>query len=624
MTDERHPPARQTGPGGGKKHSGTPTHASDRPAGRDGQHGEDRKPPGRRDGRPGEAGKPAGRPAGRHGDGRPGDGQPGEDRKPRGAAAALIELDRELMKLLVRRATLVSRMRGGRDHAATPAAIQAEKAVRVAWETEAPAFSKDPRFVRQLFSLLQDIKVLTREQAEASGVYNLAPAQKPVSGSMTGPTSARAAQMRIALAACLGLPLVLEPVMLSAPLLDCVKAFSQAGASVAHDFSGKGRITLTAGKPASFADVTLFAGDDPFTLHLAALLAAGGPGVCRLTGGARLKEADLSALRNLLPLFGARLAHIVPHSKGLPANLECSGELPPLVVVPAETSFEALCALLLAPLAWNAPITLNLAAVPAGIATAALAEVRPLHREAGADVETHGPHLVYTPGPLSPPEHPALPLDPAFSAYVLALPLFAGGSVTLSGPWPDRMPEAAQAEQLLAWAGLDLARDENGVTASVSGAEHTPPLQLGDLAPELGPLYLALRARASGRDAASEGPAPDLFPDDETDASLAESFLARLGIRYEGDRFAPDTDNAETAAPWTGPSAWWGMAFALCSFVRPGLKLANPGIVTEGMPPFWRIFNSLPAVADPPAPVRAQQPEEPQGDKPARRRIIAD
>ena len=591
MTDERHPPARRSGPGDGKKRPGTPPHASGKPR--------------------------------RAGDGRPGDGQPGEDRKPRGAAAALIELDRDLMKLLVRRATLVSRIRGGRDHAATPAAIQAEKAVRVAWETGAPAFSKDPRFVRQLFSLLQDIKVLTREQAEASGVFNLAPAQKPVSGSATGPTSTRAAQMRIALAACLGLPLTLEPAMLSAPLLDCIKAFSQAGASISHDFGGKGRIALAAGKPASFADASVFAGEDLFTLHLIALLAASNPGVCRLTGGARLKEADLSPLRNLLPLFGARLAHIVPHSKGLPANLECSGQLPPLVVVPAETTFEALCALLLAPLAWNAPITLNLAAVPAGIATAALAEVRPLHREAGADVETHGPHLVYTPGPLSPPEHPVLPLDPALSAYLLALPLFAGGSAVLSGPWPDRMPEAAQAEQLLAWAGLELSREENRIAAALSDAEHAPPLQLGDLAPELGPLYLALCVRGLQKDARNESPVPELFPEDETDAALAESFLARLGIRHEGDRLAPDADNAERAAPWTCPTPYWGMAFALCSFLRPGLKLANPGIVTEGMPAFWRMFNNLPELADP-APGKTAQPEEPQGDKPARRRIIAD
>ena len=71
------------------------------------------------------------------------------DRRLQGAVHALIGLDKDLMKLLARRAVLVSRIRGGRDHAGTPDAIQAEKAVRTAWEAGALAFSKDPRFARQ-------------------------------------------------------------------------------------------------------------------------------------------------------------------------------------------------------------------------------------------------------------------------------------------------------------------------------------------------------------------------------------------------------------------------------------------------------------------------------------------
>lgn len=614
MTDERHPPTSPAGAADDARNKRPAT--ADRKAAR-GETQQKKRPAGRSARQAGE--KPGRRPGPGQ---RPGDGQPSENRKPQGAAAALIDLDRDLMKLLVRRATLVSRIRSGREHAATPAAIQAEKAVRVAWETGALAFSKDPRFVRQLFSLLQDLKVLTKEQAESGGLFNLNPPQKPVSGVMTGPTSVRAAQMRIALAACLGLPLTLEPVLLSSSLMDCVKAFTQTGVFLQHDFSGKGRVTLGEGGPAVFANAGIFVGEDLFTLHLVALLAASRPGVCRLTGGTRLKEADLSALRNLLPLFGARLAHIVPHSKGLPASLECSGELPPLVMVPAETSFEALCALLLAPLVWNAPITLNLAAVPAAIATAALAEVRPLHREAGADIETHGSHLAYTPAPLSPPEAPPLPLDPALCAYLLALPAFTGGSVTLNGPWPDRMPEAAQAEQLFAWAGLNLTRASDAVTAASGERKHTQPLQLSDLSPELVPLYLALCAKAAREGDQTRPLARALFPEDEDDAALADEFLARLGLRHDDAALATDAENTERAIPWTVPSAHWGMAFALCSFVQPGLKLANPGIVTEAMPGFWRIFNSLPAIADP-AP-RREEPKERKGDKPARRRIIAD
>lgn len=551
---------------------------------------------------------------------------------PSGAVGALIDLDREIMKLLVRRATLVSRIRGGRDQASSAAAVQAEKAVRVAWETGALAFSKDPRFIRQLFTLLQDLKVMTKEQSESSGSYNLSPPLRPVSGALAGPTSARSAQMRLALAACLGIPLELESVMLSAPLMDCIKACSQAGASIHYEGAALSRVRVQEGSPLSFADKGLFAGDDVFTLNLLVFLALGRPGVCRLSGGTRLKEADLSGLRHVLPLFGARLAHVIPRSQGLPATLECSGEIPPLVVVPAEIPFEALCALFLAPLAWKVPVTLNLADLPAAVATAALAEVRPLHREAGADVETHGSHLVFTPGPIAPPQTPPLPLDPALSAYLLALPAFAGGHLSLRGLWPAHTPEAMEAERLLSWAGLAVKHDEAGIHAEASGAPFAIPLHCNDLTPRLGPLFLALAARRfrhSGQAFSLAGLAP--FPQDETESALAEEFLARIGLALADNTVnaAPDSapsagERAPRQAPaWTSPDAFWSMAYALCAYLKPGLQLANPGNVTEAMPFFWRIYNSLPFPADP-AREREQTSEEPQGDKPARRRIIAD
>ena len=600
--------------------SGRPPRSGERPPWSDG------RPP-RTGGRPPAGGKPGQRASGvpfNRGEAKDGGGP---STRPHGATGALIELDRELMKLLVRRASLVSRIRGGRDHAASAAAVQAEKAVRVAWETGALSFSKDPRFIRQLFTLLQDIKVMTREQSENTGSFNLSPPLRPVSGVVTGPTSARAAQMRLALAACLGRPLDMNPVMLSSPLMDCIKACSQAGASIIYDGAAYSRVRVKEGSPLSFAEKSLFTGEDAFTLHLLVFLAIGRPGVCRLSGGARLKEADLSGLRHVLPLFGARLAHVIPRSQGLPATLESSGDIPPLVVVPAEIPFESLCALLLAPLAWNVPLTLNLADLPATTATAALAEVRPLHRQAGAEVETHGSHLVFTPGPLAPPETPSLPLDPLLSAYLLALPAFAGGHFTLKGVWPSHTPEAMEAEQLLAWAGLAFRHDDAAVAVEASGTPFTMPLHCNDLSPQLGPLFLALAARRfshAGQPFSLEGLAP--FPQDETEHGLAEEFFARLGLVFKDNTLLSSSQDAPASGQtpvWTSPDACWSMAYALCSYLRPGLQLANPGNVTEAMPPFWRIFNSLPAPADP-GEAREQTTEEPKGDKPARRRIIAD
>ncbi len=554
---------------------------------------------------------------------------PGEQR-PRGATGALIELDRDLMKLLVRRAVLVSRIRDGRDHASSPDAIQAEKAVRMAWETGALAFSKDPRFTRQLFTLLQDLKVLTKEQSEHSGSYSLSPPAKPVSGELTGPADTRTAQMYTALAACRGDSLTLNAVLLSEALMDTVKACSQVGAAVSHQNQGTslGGISVDRGDAVSFAGKMIFLGEDFFTLCLMAFLSIGKPGTCRLTGGARLKGADLSSLRQVLPLFGARLAHVVPRSQGLPATLESSGQIPPHVVLPADLPLEAVCALLLAPLAWNVPIAFNLAALPASVATAALAEVGPVHLACGADVENRGSQLAYTPGPLNIPARPDLPLDPALSAYLLALPAFAGGSLTLKGRWFTHLPESREAEQLLSWAGLSLKCLDEAITVEADQAPFAMPLQCNDLTPELGPLFLVLAARQQAlAGGAPTLPCPTPFPADEMENVLAQDFFERIGFNYADGQVTLSEQNGQSEAPafsaWTSPDAHWGMAFALAAFLRSGLRLANPGNVTEVMPPFWSIYNSLPKPADP-ARTPKEKPQEPKDDKPARRRIIAD
>lgn len=560
-----------------------------------------------------------------------------DDGRPRGATGALIALDRDLMKLLARRAVLVSRIRGGRDHAASAEAVQAEKAVRVAWETNALAFSKDPHFTRQLFTLLQDLKVLTREQAEHAAIFTLSPPAKPVSGELTGPADTRTAQMYAALAACRGDALSLDSVLLSEALLDTVKACSQAGAKISYHTQGTslGAVSVDRAGPVSLTGRMLYLGEDLFTLCLMAFLTIGRPGTCRLAGGARLKGADLSFLRHTLPLFGARLAHVVPRSQGLPAVLESSGDIPPLVVLPAELPLEAVCALLLAPLAWNVPLVFNLAALPASVATAALAEVGPVHLACGADVENRGSHLAYTPGPLHVPARPEPPLDPALSAYLLALPAFVGGSLTLKGRWPAHLPESREAEQILAWAGLSLRVLDQAVTAEAGRPPFALPPQCGDLSVRLGPLFLALAAKRQLLP--GDAPAHDRlmsFPTDETDLTLAQDFFERLGLAYadSGPSVAgsrdPGPDHKPAKAPaqsaWTSPDAYWGMAFALAALLRPGLRLANPGDVAGVMPPFWGIYNTLPSPADPAREPKEKPQEAKKDDKPARRRIITD
>jgi hypothetical protein len=252
---------------------------------------------------------------------------------------------------------------------------------------------------------------------------------------------------------------------------------------------------------------------------------------------------------------------------------------------------------------------------------AALAELRPIYEDSGAAVDIDGPRLVFHPGAISPPTQPTLPLDPVLSAYLLCLPAFAGGRLALTGEWPAALSQAKEAEQLLALAGLAFSVSEGKATAERSGTAFAAPLPEKPLSPPLRPLVLALAALAvkQGNPLPNLGPLLPASPD-HGDIRLAQDFFSRLGLVLEiGVLSAGPADASRPSPDWTSPDAYWGMAFALAAFTRPGLYLANPGNVGEALPPFWGIYNSLPDPKDP-----AGKPAEATSDAPARRRIIAD
>jgi 5-enolpyruvylshikimate-3-phosphate synthase len=523
------------------------------------------------------------------------------------------------MKILVRRATLVSRIRESREQAVTPAAVRAEKEVRLAWEAGAVDFSRDPAFARQLFNLLQDIKVLNREQARNAEVFIMQPPRRPVSGVLSGPADRRAATLRIFAASCLGSPLRLEKLPPAPALIDTVKSCARAGVDAVCEYTGDGFVSVRVAPGPALAPAggTLFVGDDALTAHLMIFAALKRSGTLRLTGGGRLKAADLGALRRVLPLFGARMAHVVPHSRGLPAVVECSGALPAQVDVPADLPLDALSALLFAPPFWNIPVRINLAAVPALTAAHALAEVRPLHEILGAETETTGPCLEYRPAPLSLPERTSVPLDPVLSAFLLALPFFAGGAVTLEGEWPEQMPPALETLRMLNHAGLELERDAAGIRARAFGKPAAFRAWSGGLScgPSRGPapLFSAMCAAGPESTQADAEFALRLFEGEEQEQ--AREFLIRARVIADpagGNNASKDSGRSgfdKSSAAWTCPDAYWGMAYALAAFSRPGLRLANPGTVSEVMPAFWKLYNGLPELKDP-LPVPAQAHKE--------------
>ncbi len=514
--------------------------------------------------------------------------------------AELIGLDRYIMKLLVWRFLLVICLRVGKELAASSAEANAEKAVRTAWERNAVSFSRDEKFVRQLFSLLQEIRVDSMADAAARSAFNLAPARRPVVVNLPGPKSVTATRMLAVLAAWLGESLVLENVLFNDPLMDCVKALNSAGASfswITGSRTGEGTLKHQSGGSgiSLVRDKALYLGDDPLTVYLMAFLAVAQVGKVRFTGGSALKMADLSPLRRFLPELGARLAHSMPKSNGLPGSVESSGVEPDSVTIPADLPREGVMALFCAVAAWKKRVRLDCAALPLPFFSAVLSESLPVLRACSVADSLEGTILTLDATRISVPGGDACPLDPTLCAYLLALPAFAGGTVFLRGRWDETMPLVASGLGLLLYGGLHVDAGDAGIgsTVDISIPADSAALDLRGTDASLLPLGLALAVRQVWRRKAKI-PQP-LLPEG-LDRTVLEGFFRHTDVECRNGMLVPLPVNAsgEEKSSWTSPSAEWAFAYALCAYDRPNLHLTNPAITGTLMPSFWSLYNALP------------------------------
>ena len=567
----------------------------------------------------------------------------------------VLDLDRAILKLIGRRCHYIAMLRRHRGQRDAVAETNTERDLRLAWEEAAQSVSSDPKLARQMFTLLQEIKPLSDyEQQAQSGkeAFNLAPSPEPADIDLPLIPSLRQAALHIFMSAASGSELRLPGQILHDGLIDLIKALNQVGGRLAWD--AQGLITGRAGDGLRFADKVVYAGEDPLHFYLLSALALASPGKVKFTGGSGLKLADLSVWRNTLPAFGARQAHLVPKSNGLPVHIECSAMFPDSVDLPAATPQDGLVALLLAAPFWETPIKLNGAANPAW--ATALAEALPVLKSCGVIFSQTGDVIQFDgQKPTGLPESPALPLDPLLSALFLAIAAFHPGRVKLAGALSQTDPEATALSRLLKWAGVALQskdggvsvfrpqeaqgkdkfsapKDKSPVTADSGAALDAPPHE--GLPAAYTPVLLLLAA-ARAKDTKRPVPLPPLdfgepaFGDaedlDSTELPLyAREFLDLLGADYVPEKSGKPAIirvaarlKPQTGA-WTAPSPVWALCLALGAYLRPQIKLANPGAATELLPNFWHIYNGLPK------PTWQRTPKEEKPDeKPRRRRIIA-
>lgn len=580
----------------------------------------------------------------------------------------VMDLDRDILKLLARRCNILDRLRGHRGQLDA----KEERELRAAWEKSAGKMSRDPRLTRQIFSLFQEIEFLDRPMPgeERRPAFNLAPAQRPLALRMTAPLACRRSRLYLTLAAVAGAACRIAPSLLNDQTVECIKMFNQAGTSLAWDEDGT--LRSREGGGITLADKVIYVGEDLLNFYLILGQYVGHMSRAKFTAESSLKLADVSALRRFLPQIGARLSNAIPKSDGLPVRIECSGIVPEVITFPAELPADAIVGLLMAAPFWEKPVTMILANHPEK--DAIIDEAVSILQDCKADVLVQDGNIRIVPctedTPLRVPVEPELGMDLTFAVNLLALPAGGDGSVSLMGRWPS-CPLAGQLQTLLQAAGVETQVLATGIQARRAGQRTDSPLNASTLPLRFAPLALALAAIPALR--GKSGHMPTLPTG--IDMELVDSFLTHIGLESTasgalvkarqpeapaapvpatpetvpadaspaGDSLqaeSAETGAAPTPAPaavptppayvsrhpdahigpvtWTAPTAEWALALALCAFGRPGLKLANPGVMTTLYPVFWTLYNGLPNPD-----FKKAVNTEPVDEKPVRRRIIA-
>ncbi|MBQ9407387.1 MAG: 3-phosphoshikimate 1-carboxyvinyltransferase [Desulfovibrio sp.] len=558
----------------------------------------------------------------------------------------ICSMDRDILRLLLRRSNLLAKMRASTGRLSTAD----EKFLREAWESAAARVSRDPRLSGRFFALMQQLEFLPRPSAmegeeaqlpasreQPRTAFNLAPAQKPVRLHLACPGSCRDSRAWLMLAAATGQGLCLGPCLMNDPLVDCIRMLNEAGARLTRDGDS---VLARPSAPLAAADRVLHVGDSAWNFYLLLGHYLGRPSRAKFMGGPELQLRDFSSLQHFLPTLGARFVPVIPTSRGLPARVECSGMLPEKIALPTDVPGELAQGLLLAAPGYEHDFSLDLSGHAQ--ADSILNGVVPILRQAGADIALDGHMAHLHPTPLHLPERPELDMEPELALFLLALPLVLGGEVRLDGRFSHHADDRAGLD-LLRICGLNLDVRDTGIWAhSMNRLQSLPDLDdMANLLPT--PLLLALTASAALRgtptrlpaalnlsvDSTGNDPLPavDLDESENTLTSATiEGFLHAVGLEKDADGLLCKNAQDIPHPIWNAPSPAWTLALALTACASPHLKLGNPGIMTALYPAFWTLYNTLPEPKIPSsrgshASAQVNLGEQP---KPGRRRILTD
>lgn len=316
------------------------------------------------------------------------------------------------------------------------------------------------------------------------------------------------------------------------------------------------------------------------------------PGSWNLDGEARLRERPLGALIGALRGLGARIDCRAAEGF-LPLTIEGRELRGGAIAIDAGESSQFLSALLMVATRVAEPLEIRAAAVTSAPYVDVTLQV--LERF-GARIESAGAGIFVVEPGLDPPARFAVEGDLSAAAYFAAAAALTRGRVVLRGGRVDSRQGDRRFLDLLRQMGAAIEwRDPDRVT--VSGGERLVGLDvdMADL-PDQVPTLAAIAPFAAGTTHIRNVAHLRIKESDRLAACAAE--LERLGVAAEElpdgltipGVWARSRPPATPVRVATYDDHRIAMSFALTGLRRPGVEIADPGVVAKSYPGFWEDF----------------------------------
>ncbi|HXU31877.1 MAG TPA: 3-phosphoshikimate 1-carboxyvinyltransferase [Thermoanaerobaculia bacterium] len=432
------------------------------------------------------------------------------------------------------------------------------------------------------------------------------PAGRRASGSLQVPPSKSVTHRYLNLALLAGAPLVLER-----PLdADDTRLFLAAleGCGFAVERAGE-EVRLTPGcsrSPRSETEpIEVFCGNAGTMFRFLVATLAAIPGRFRLDGTPRLRERPIAPLVDAVRRLGGEVEYLEREGYG-PLAIRGETLRGGTTALDAGSSSQYLSALLMAGLRAKEPVTIELSA----LTSEPYIEITlGLVRRFGGQIERVTPPRFR----VEPAASLAAGLDRArvegdwsAAAYPAAMAALTGGPVRLLGLEEGSEQGDRGFLDLLAAMGAEVSWHGGELTVSGTGRLTAISVDLGRM-PDQVPTLAALAPFAAGTTRITGVPHLRIKESDRLHAMAVG--LAALGV--------PVTelpDGLEIEGVWAGcrdlPSDpvtidpfddhRIAMSFALVGLRRPGVTIAEPGVVAKSYPEFWRDFDALTSESKPP------------------------